>query len=128
MERRANYAMVYAGARLGPTEGTLDVAGTEFVGDETPAYEFRVPTAEAVDAYVALQVYDVEEYGHEILVNDETLSGFDIPPDDGWQYWMDSFADAELREGTNTVAVRRDVDSLDSFAVGNLTVHWREPA
>jgi hypothetical protein len=127
MARRANYSLVYAGARLGPTEGTLDVDRTEYVGDATPAYSFEVPTDDPVDAYLGVQAYDVKAFGHEILVNDEPLSGFDIPPAEGWQYWMDSLADATLEAGTNTVAVHRDTETLDSFAVGNLAVHWREP-
>jgi hypothetical protein len=127
MRTYANYAMTFVGAQLGPDERDLDVEWAGFVGDRTPTYEFHVPTAAARDAYVGLQAFDVGEYGHEILINGEALSGFDIPTGDGWQYWIDSLARVSLAEGTNTLRIARDTTTEDSFAVGNVVVHWKEP-
>jgi hypothetical protein len=126
MRTYANYEMIFVGAQLGPDKRDLDVEWADFVGDRTPTYEFHVPTAAARDAYVGLQAFDVGEYGHEILVNGEALSGFDIPKGDGWQYWIDSLARASLVEGTNTLRITRDTATEDSFAVGNVVVHWKE--
>jgi hypothetical protein len=97
------------------------------VGDATPAAEFTVPTPHATEPLVGVQAFDVGDYGHEIRVNDEALTGFDIPPNDGWQHWMDSVTGAELREGTNAISIHRDPDSPDAFAVGTVTIHWKEP-
>jgi hypothetical protein len=125
--RRANYALVTVQEHLGPNDQYLDLPWAEFVGDRTSKFEFTVPTDDVTDAYVELQAYDVGEYGHELLVNDAELTGFDLPPSNGWQYWMDAITGTELQEGTNTVQLRRDGDSNDSLAIGTLTVHWREP-
>lgn len=127
MNYRANYALVTVGSHLGPDKQAIDVPWADFVGDATPEFEFEVPTGEATDAYIGLQAFRVGSYGHEILINGESLSGFDVPPADGWQYWEDALTHAELQEGTNTLRVVRDEDSDDSFAVNNVTVHWREP-
>lgn len=127
MSFRANYATVYVGAHLGPDGRTLDLEWADDAGDETNPLEFEVPTDETREAYVGIQAFDVGEYGHEILFNDRAQSGFDIPPNEGWQYWVDTLTGTELRAGTNTVRIARDTDTDDAFAVGTLTVHWKEP-
>ncbi len=127
MPRRANYATVYIGAQLGPPERSLDLEWAKRVGDRTDNHEFEVPTGNSEDVYLGIQAFEVGAYGHEILVNDEPLSGFDIPPNDGWQYWVDTLTGTRLREGTNVLAIARDTETDDAFAVGTITVHWKEP-
>ena len=127
MAYRANYALVNVSAHLGPSKDALDVPWAEYVGDATPELEFSVPTDRASDPYVGLQAFRVDEYGHELRLNGESLGGFDVPPADGWQYWEDAITDVELDEGTNALRIRRDETTDDSFAVNNVTVHWREP-
>lgn len=124
---RANYARLPVLEHLGPSDDSLDVPWATFAGDRSTPCEFVVPTADAVDAYVELQVYDVGAFGHEILLNGDPLSGFDVPPGEGWQFWMDVVTERDLRKGENAVRIRRDASSDDAFAVGNLVVHWREP-
>ena len=124
---RANYATVYVGAHLGPDGRKLGLDWATDAGDRTDSLEFEVPTASPAEPYVGVQAFDVGEYGHEIVVNDEALSGFDIPPNEGWQYWVDTLTDVTLREGTNTVHIARDTETRDAFAVGTVTVHWKEP-
>ncbi|MDS0300695.1 hypothetical protein NDI76_18255 [Halogeometricum sp. S1BR25-6] len=124
---RANYALLPVLEQLGPNEGALDVPWATFAGDRTSEYEFTVPTERTADPYVELQAYDVGTYGHEILLNGDSLAGFDVPPAEGWQFWMDTVSGSELREGVNTVRIRRDASEDDSFAVGNVVVHWKEP-
>ncbi|MFB6108005.1 MAG: hypothetical protein ABEJ82_04075 [Haloplanus sp.] len=127
MPLRANYATIYVGARLGPAVNSLDLDWAVDAGDETDEYEFHVPTPAATDGYVGIQAFDVEEYGHEIYVNGDPMSGFDIPPNDGWQYWVDTLTGVSLHEGANHLRIARDTDTDDSFAVGTVTVHWKEP-
>ncbi|MFC4358033.1 hypothetical protein ACFO0N_08750 [Halobium salinum] len=126
MHSRANYVTVYVGAQLAPADGQLDLDWATDAGDETDAFEFEVPVADPQEPLVGIQAFDVGEYGHEILVNGESLSGFDVPPNEGWQYWVDTVTGASLREGTNTVKIARDTDSDDAFAVGTLTLQWKE--
>jgi hypothetical protein len=123
---RANYAVVYAGAQLGPEDRSLGLDWAERVGDETPVYEFEVSTDDTHEPFVGLQAFDVGSYGHEIEINGETLSGFDIPPNDGWQYWVDSLTGASLHAGTNTIRIRRDPTTDDALAVGTVRIHWKE--
>lgn len=127
MHTRANYATVYVGAQLAPEEQKLNLDWATDAGDETEPHEFTVPSPTTTDALIGLQVFDVGTYGHEIAINDDPLSGFDIPPNDGWQYWLDTVTGAELVEGTNTVTIARDEATEDAFAVGTVTVQWKEP-
>lgn len=127
MAYRANYALVNVSAHLGPNDEALDVPWAKYVGDATSTFEFTIPTEKPTDAYVGLQAFRVDEYGHELQINGESLGGFDVPPADGWQYWEDAITDTGLDEGANTLRVRRDETTDDSFVVNNVTVHWREP-
>lgn len=127
MRYRANYALLEFGEHLGPHEQGLDVPWATFVGDRSSEQRFHVPVGDPVDSYLELQAYEVDSFGHDIRLNGEPLSGFDIPPANGWQYWMDAITGAELVKGENTVQVIRDPEAQDSFVVGNVTVHWREP-
>lgn len=126
MSRRANYALVHLGEQLGPDESALDVPWAEYAGDETTEHTFEVP-ADPTEAYLELQAYEVGAFGHEIYLNGEPVTGFDIPPADGWQYWMDAVTGAELTAGENTIRVVRD-DVHDNFAIGNVVINWKEPA
>lgn len=126
MNTRANYATVYVGAQLTPDNKRLDLDWATDAGDQTDTYEFEIDAEEPHEGFVGIQAFDVETYGHEIRINGEPLSGFDIPPNDGWQYWEDTITGASLVEGTNTVEITRDPESGDAFAVGTVTVHWKE--
>jgi len=126
MATRANYALVTVLEQLGPSADALDVPWAEFAGDKSSVYEFHVP-ADATDAYLELQAYDVGSFDHEILLNGDPLSGFDVPPAEGWQYWMDAVTEERLQAGENTLQVRRDTASEDAFAVGSVVVNWKEP-
>ena len=126
MAHRANYALVTVLEQLGPSADALDVPWAEFAGDSSEVYEFDVP-AGSTDAYLEIQAYDVGTFGHEIVLNGQPLSGFDVPPAEGWQYWMDVVTEQELQTGRNTLQIRRDTSSRDAFAVGNVVVNWKEP-
>lgn len=125
--RRANYALVDFMEYLGDDADALDVPWAEFVGNRTTERTFPVPTDDPTEAYFTFQVFDVGVYGHEVVINGDPVSGFDLPPGPGWQHWMDAVTGAELREGENTVRVVRDRDSEDAFVVGTAAVHWKEP-
>ncbi|MBX0296083.1 DUF7383 domain-containing protein [Haloarcula nitratireducens] len=127
MSHRANYARCTFLQHLGPSEDSLDVPWAEFSGDSTDRVTFDVPTDAPSEPYVEMQVYDVSEFGHEIRLNGESLSGFDIAPGEGWNYWMDTISTDHLRLGENTLQFRRDVDTDDAFVVGTAIVHWKEP-
>jgi hypothetical protein len=128
VSRRANYATIYVGAQLAPDSRALDLDWAENVGAETEEYAFEVPGDDPTDGYVGIQAFDVGAFGHDVLINGEPMSGFDIPPADGWQYWVDTFGDAvSLTAGTNHLRIVRDTDTADAFAVGTVTVHWKEP-
>ncbi|WP_313691934.1 DUF7383 domain-containing protein [Halorarum halobium] len=128
MGTHATYATVYVGAHLGPSDSSLSLDWADDVGDVTDEYGFEVGTDDPRDPFVGIQAFDVGEYGHEILLNGEPLSGFDIPPNDGWQHWTDAVTGASLIEGENVLAVRRDEGTDDAFAVGTVRVHWKQPA
>jgi hypothetical protein len=127
-DRRANYALVQFQNHLGGDEAALSVPWAEFVGDETDTREFEVTTDDPTETFLQLQAYDVDAFGHGIVVNGTPLSGFDIPPAEGWQCWMDAVSGVDLVEGTNTIRIERDETTTDSLVVGVVTVHWKEPA
>jgi len=126
MTEHATYATVYLGAQLSPAESSLDLDWADNAGDRTDDHEFAVSTDDPREAYLEIQAFDVAEYGHDVLVNGEPLSGFDLPPNEGWQLWSDTVTGVDLREGANTLAVARDTATSDAFAVGTVRIHWKE--
>ena len=122
---RADYALLTVLEHLGTDPDALNAEWADFVGDESTVHAFEVPTGAPTDAYVELQAYDVGSFGHEILINGEALTGFDVPPASGWQQWMDAVTGASIRQGENTLQVVRGPER-DEFAVGNVVVHWRD--
>ncbi|WP_336001014.1 DUF7383 domain-containing protein [Halorientalis halophila] len=124
---RADYRLLNVREHLGEKPEALDVPWAEFAGDESTTQTFRVPTDDVIDPYLELQVYGVDAYGHDVVINDQSLSGFDLPPCEGWQYWMVRVSVPALRQGENSLCVRRDPDTHDEFVVGTVTVNWREP-
>ena len=127
MTHRASYTTLDVRAQLAPAGEELDLDWAASVGDATAVYEFEIGASEPTDGLVGIQAFDVGDYGHEIEVNGVPLSGFDIPPGDGWRYWVDTVSDGTLREGINTLRVRRNADADDAFAVGTVVVHWKAP-
>lgn len=128
MSQQANYARLQFQQHLGPDPSSLDVPWADFAGDRTDRVSFAVPAEAPREPYVELQVYDVGAFTHEIQLNGTALSGFDIPPSEGWQYWMDTIGDGHLTSGENTLRLARDTETDDAFAVGTAIVHWKEPA
>jgi hypothetical protein len=126
MSRRTAHALVDFGELLGPHEEALDVPWAEFVGDKSSETTFEVGP-DPDDAYLEIQAYDVGGFEHEAVVNGEPLSGFDLPPNDGWQCWVDAVTGVDLVEGENTLRFRRGEDSDDAFVVGSVVVTWTEP-
>ncbi|PSP57571.1 hypothetical protein BRC72_08875 [Halobacteriales archaeon QH_7_66_36] len=127
MSRRATHALAEFGELLAPHEEALDVPWAEFVGDTSSEASFTVDAADTEDAYLQIQAYDVGNFDHEVLLNGELLSGFDLPPSDGWQCWVDIITGSELQEGENTLQFRRDDEGRDAFVVGSVVVNWTEP-
>ena len=126
-QTRANYTILDFQEHLGERSDGLDVPWAEFVGNHRSSkVEFTVPADEISEPYLECQLFDVGEYGHEIVVNGDALSGFDIPPASGWQYWMDPITGAKLEPGENTVQFVRDADSGDEFVIGSVIIHWKE--
>ncbi|WP_254272630.1 DUF7383 domain-containing protein [Haloarcula marina] len=127
MTYRANYARCSFQQHLGPSADSLDVPWADFTGNVSDPVTFEIPTDAPAEPYIEMQVYDVDEFTHEIHLNDQSLSGFDIAPGDGWQYWMDTIGAEQLQSGENTLRFERDRDTDDAFVVGTAVVHWKEP-
>ena len=124
----ATYTVLNFQEHLGESADGLDVPWAEFVGNHRSSkLEFEVPTDSSTEPYLECQLFEVGDYGHEIMVNGDALSGFDVPPSPGWQYWMDTITGAELVEGTNTIQFVRDAEARDDFVVGSVVIHWKEP-
>ena len=77
------------------------------------------------DAYILITARDVSLSTHRIFINNQSLSGFDIPSESGWQTWMDNIPPGILQSGTNTLRIDRIGN--DNFTVRNVVVNWREP-
>jgi hypothetical protein len=80
------------------------------------------------DGYLLITVRSVDLESHEIKINGEKLSGFDIPKppgnSDAWFTYMDRIQPGLLHSGMNTIQIIRVGN--DDFVIKDLVVHWRE--
>jgi hypothetical protein len=123
---KANFAIVKFGEHLGNDKADLDAPAFTFVGDRSSEKEFEIEGKPVGEGYVLLNIAGVQSYNHRILINGRGLGGRDIPATgDRWDTWMDGIEEGVLRQGTNTIQVRRGRDG-DNFLVEFAVVHWRE--
>jgi hypothetical protein len=123
---RSDFTIVPFGEFLGDNANDNDLPWAVFVGNETNTKSFLIDDMTVGDAYLLIQTYKVGVPSHKIFINSRELKGFNIPPHDGWQTWMVVITEPILKRGINTIKVVRDARTDDDFAIGNITVHWRE--
>ncbi len=77
------------------------------------------------DGYLLITAHNVSHQGHQILINNVPLPGWDIPiSSPGWQTWMDHIQPGLLKKGMNSITIIRSSD--DDFTVKDVVVNWRE--
>lgn len=125
MALRSDFVVINFNKELGDRDTFPDKPWAEFVGNQTEE-NFFISDVPVGTAYLLLQLYHVNEIGHQILINGHHLSGGDITPHSGWQTWMDEIESGKLQAGNNTIQIRRNTNTGDNFIVGRVVVHWRE--
>ena len=127
MALRSDFRLIHFLEHLGDKAGDIKAPWAKFVGNQTTVRNFYIDGTPAWEAYLVVQLYDVHNYGHKILINGHDLGGWDIPPAvDKWQVWMDVIDVTKLKKGNNTVQIVRDASTGDNFLVGSVAIHWRE--
>ncbi len=88
--------------------------------------QFGVEGNPVRNAYLLIQVFGVNAPNHEIFINGNRLTSFDVPPHAGnqWITWMDGIPYGFLQSGGNDITIRRT--SNDDFRVANVVISWRE--
>lgn len=126
MKIRSDFEIIYFGEHLGDKDSDISALAA-FVGNQTTVKSFTINGVPTQDAYILLQVYDINSKGHKILVNGTDLGGWDIPPrPQQWQLWMDIIDTDNLVQGENTVQIVRDPSSKDNFLIEHAVIHWKE--
>lgn len=130
MGLRSDFTYLRFNEHLGDKAGDLKMTEvpTTWVGGQTSLKNF---TAEGPVlpgyAYLMVTAYDVQSYGHRVVINGLDLNGFDIPPCPGrWQTWMDLIDTAFIAPGNNTFQIIKKTGSTDNFIIGTVVIHWRE--
>ena len=87
--------------------------------------DFPIEGTPIDDGYLLITAHNVSWQTHQIYINSQELSGWDIPiHSSGWQTWMDRIPSGVLQSGTNSIMVVRAAD--DDFTTKDIVVHWRE--
>ena len=102
---------------------------TQFDNNNTQATRtFAIESTPLINGnrYLLIQVQDVEQGNHRILINNQDLPSFDIP-EGGNNFrttWMDRVPQSLLNRGQNTITIQRVGSEV--FTVFNVMVQWRE--
>ncbi|UCF07514.1 MAG: hypothetical protein JSW28_07650 [Thermoplasmata archaeon] len=123
---RANFEIVIFNEQIGEKEGVLDALWYEFVGSQTSIKHFQVPGVPTGLAYIMIQVFDVQNKGHRIIINGEDLPGEDIirTKANRWQDVTDIIPAGVLQQGDNTIRIK--ASSGDNILIGAAMIHWKE--
>jgi hypothetical protein len=80
------------------------------------------------EGYLLVTARSVDSQNHEISINGQNMSGFDIPlppgNSDAWLTYMDRIGGNVLHGGLNQIRITRMAN--DDFVVKDLVVHWRK--
>lgn len=124
---KANFEIIKFSEHLGNNAGDIDAPWAAFVGNQTTQKQFQVPGKPIGAAYLVLQVYDVQNLGHRIVVNGKDLPGFDIARTTAnrWQIFMDIIPSGFLKQGGNSIQIFR-AGGGDNILIGSVVVNWKE--
>lgn len=126
MSTQSDFGLITFWEHLGDKKGDLSTSAT-WVGDRTTVRNFNIDGVPQGKGYVLVQAYDVHEGSHQILINGQALPGMDIPKEVGkWQTWMDEIPSGIMKQGNNTIQIRRDTSTGDNFIIRTVAIHWRE--
>jgi hypothetical protein len=130
MVLRADFEIVRFYEHLGNKKEDLtesERGSTEWQGDKTTKKEFEIDGAPTEDSYIILGLYNVDSWGHKVLINGVEACSITPGPKKNWQTQMLTFkGGAKLKKGTNTIQLVRDTSTGDNFLVDRAVIHWRE--
>ncbi len=124
---KANFEIVIINEQIGEKEGVLEAHWYPFVGDQTSVKSFDIPGVPTGLGYIIIQVFDVQNMGHKIIINGEDLPGEDIirTSANRWQDVTDIIPARLLKKGNNTIKIRC-AESGDNIMLGAAMIHWKE--
>jgi len=126
MALRSDFTTILVNEHLGDKVQDLNIPWAQFVGNQTIPKNFEIDGNPRGKAYLLVQAFGVEEYGHKILINGTDLSGDDLMPEaGGWQTWMKVF-DSSILKPSNTLQIVRNASKGNNFVILNVVIHWRE--
>ncbi|UCE36522.1 MAG: hypothetical protein JSW00_13520 [Thermoplasmata archaeon] len=123
----ANFDIIIFNEQIGDEEGEIDVPWYVYVGDQTTKRTFNIPGVPTGNGYIIVQVYDVQNKGHKIIINGEDLPGEDIirTRENQWQDVTDVIPEGILRQGRNTIQIV-GAKSGDNIMIGAVIINWKE--
>jgi hypothetical protein len=124
---KANFEIIVFNEQIGGKEALLEANWYPFVGNQTSMKNFDIPGDPTGLGYIILQVFDVQNMGHKIIINGEDLPGEDIirTSANRWQDVTDIIPPGLLKQGNNTIQIR-SVGSVDNILVGAAMINWKE--
>ena len=128
MALRADFEVIEFREHLGDKKGDLSTP-YPFLGDASSVRNFFIGSPPKDDAFITLQVFDVQDSYHRIKINGMDLPGWDIAlhgVNNRWYTWTDIIPRNYLRTGNNTVQILRNTGSGDNFIINYVIINWRE--
>lgn len=127
---QASFAAVKFFQQLGNPINKIDASWAEFTGRKSLVETFYVDGTPQPGAYILLQLYNVTDSGHGILINGQVIQNVDIPPllPSAWAIWMDVFSAPLLKTGPNTIQIVGGDHMTDNFIIGSVVIHWMQTA
>lgn len=124
---KANFDIVIFNEQIGGKKEEIKAPFYSLTGDQTTQKNFNVPGVPTGHGYIILQVYDVQNKGHKIIINGKDLPGEDIirTRENEWQDVTDVIPEGTLVQGNNTIQIK-GASSDDNIMIGAVMINWKE--
>lgn len=124
----ASFAIVKFFQQVGNPANKIEAPWAQFTGRKSLVETFFVTGTPQPGAYLLLQLYNVTDSGHGILINGQVIQDVDIPPliPNAWGIWVDVFSAPLLTTGPNTIQIVGGDRMTDNFIVGSVAIHWMQ--
>ncbi len=130
MATKANFETIIFNEHLGDDSGDLPAFSTTFVGDQTSIANFNIERTPVEKGYLLIHLWDNEKQTLMVEINGTNVFQGEYIAHQHGSHKASIFllpVNANImRQGNNTLQVKRDPNGSDNFHIYTVIVNWKE--
>jgi hypothetical protein len=131
MATKTNFKTIIFNQHLGDDSDDLPTfSGMSFVGDQTTLVNFNIENTPIEKGYLLLHLWDLEEQSESIELNGVNVfegkhTGHQLGSHKASIFLL-PIEESILKQGNNTLQIKRDSSKGDNFHIYTVVVNWKE--